>query len=142
VPVVGGLLWMLGHTELGSRMRATAENHDVAALMGVNPVWTTSGAFWIGSALAGFGGVLLGILFPFNPYSGSAFLIKGLAVALAGGIGNVKGAVIVGLGLGLTETYGSAYLLGPQWQDGYAFVLLIGILTLRPAGLFKATIEI
>jgi branched-chain amino acid transport system permease protein len=69
-------------------------------------------------------------------------LIKGLAVALAGGIGNVKGAVLVGLALGLTETYGSAYLIGPQWQDGYAFVLLIAILALRPTGLFRATIEI
>lgn len=142
IPVVAGLFWMLDRTDMGRRMRATAENHDVASLVGVNPTVTTSAAFWIGSALAGFAGVLLGILYPFNPYSGTSLLIKGLAVALAGGIGNVRGAVLVGLALGLTETYGSAYLIGPQWQDGYAFVLLIAILALRPTGLFRATVEI
>ena len=142
IPVVAGLFWMLDRTDMGRRMRATAENHDVASLVGVNPTVTTSAAFWIGSALAGFAGVLLGILYPFNPYSGTSLLIKGLAVALAGGIGNVRGAVLVGLAIGLTETYGSAYLIGPQWQDGYAFVLLIAILALRPTGLFRATVEI
>jgi branched-chain amino acid transport system permease protein len=142
VPLVAGLIWTLGHTDLGRRMRATAENREMAALMGVNAAWTTSAAFWIGSALAGLAGVLLGILFPFNPYAGNAFLIKGLAVALAGGIGNVTGAVVVGLALGLTETYGSAYLIGPEWHDGYAFVLLIAILAWRPQGLFRGTVEI
>jgi len=142
IPIVGGLIWMLRRTGLGSRMRATAENSEVAGLMGVNATWTTSTAFWIGSALAGVAGVLLGILFPFTPFSGNAFLIKGLAVALAGGIGNVTGAVIVGLTLGLAETYGSAYLIGPEWQDGYAFVLLIAILAWRPRGLFRGTVEI
>jgi branched-chain amino acid transport system permease protein len=142
IPIVGGLIWMLRRTGLGSRMRATAENSEVASLMGVNSAWTTSTAFWIGSALAGVAGVLLGILFPFTPFTGNAFLIKGLAVALAGGIGNVTGAVIVGLTLGLAETYGSAYLIGPEWQDGYAFVLLIAILAWRPRGLFRGTVEI
>jgi branched-chain amino acid transport system permease protein len=142
IPIVGGFIWALGHTDMGRRMRATAENRDAASLMGVDPTWTTSAAFWIGSALAGLAGVLLGILFPFSPYSGSAYLIKGLAVALAGGIGNVKGAVVVGLALGLVETYGSAYAIGPEWQDGYAFVLLIAILAWRPGGLFRGTVEI
>ncbi len=142
IPLVAGLFWTLRRTGLGRRMRATAENRDVAALMGVDPTWTTAAAFWIGSALAGLAGVLIGILFPFTPYSGSQFLIKGLAVALAGGIGNVTGAVVVGLALGLAETYGSAYGIGPEWQDGYAFVLLIGILAWRPEGLFRRTVEI
>lgn len=142
VPLVGGLVWTLGHTDLGRRMRATAENREAASLMGVNPLRTASLAFWIGSALAGLAGVLLGILFPFTPFSGNAFLIKGLAVALAGGIGNVAGAVVVGLTLGLVETYGSTYVVGPEWQDGYAFVLLIAILAWRPRGLFRGTVEI
>ena len=142
IPLVAGLLWMLHSTEIGRRMRATAENDEVASLMGVNATWTTSTAFWIGSALAGLAGVLLGILFPFTPFTGNAYLIKGLAVALAGGIGNVTGAVVMGLTLGLAETYGSAYLLGPEWQDGYAFVLLIAILAWKPNGLFRRTVEI
>jgi branched-chain amino acid transport system permease protein len=142
IPMVAGLLWALGHTDFGSRMRATAENREVASLMGVDPVWTTSAAFWIGSALAGLAGVLLGILFPFTAFSGNTFLIKGLAVALAGGIGNVIGAVVVGLGLGLAETYGTAYVIGPEWQNGYAFVILIAILAWRPAGLFRRAVEI
>jgi branched-chain amino acid transport system permease protein len=142
VPLVAGLLWGLGHTDFGRRMRATAENPEVASLVGVNPAWTTSAAFWAGSALAALAGVLLGILFPFTAFSGNAFLIKGLAVALAGGVGNITGAVVVGLALGLTEAYGSAYVIGPEWQDGYAFVLLIAILAWRPAGLFRRTVEI
>jgi branched-chain amino acid transport system permease protein len=142
IPLVAGLFWMLQRTDLGSRMRATAENPEVASLMGVNSAWITSAAFWVGTALAGAAGVLLGILFPFTPFSGNAFLIKGLAVALAGGIGNVTGAVVVGLTLGLAETYGSAYVVGPEWQDGYAFVLLIAILAWRPNGLFRSTVEI
>jgi branched-subunit amino acid ABC-type transport system permease component len=142
IPLVAGLLWMLHSTGIGRRMRATAENDEVASLMGVNATWTTSTAFWIGSALAGLAGVLVGILFPFTPFTGNAYLIKGLAVALAGGIGNVTGAVVMGLTLGLAETYGSAYLLGPEWQDGYAFVLLIAILAWKPNGLFRRTVEI
>jgi branched-subunit amino acid ABC-type transport system permease component len=142
IPLVAGLLWMLHSTGIGRRMRATAENDEVASLMGVNATWTTSTAFWIGSALAGLAGVLVGILFPFTPVTGNAYLIKGLAVALAGGIGNVTGAVVMGLTLGLAETYGSAYLLGPEWQDGYAFVLLIAILAWKPNGLFRRTVEI
>jgi branched-chain amino acid transport system permease protein len=142
VPMVVGLLWTLGRTDLGRRMRATAENREVASLVGVNAARTTAIAFWIGSALAGVAGVLLGILFPFTAFSGNAFLIKGLAVALAGGIGNVTGAVVIGLTLGLVETYGSAYTFGPEWQNGYAFVLLIAILAWRPNGLFRGTVEI
>jgi branched-subunit amino acid ABC-type transport system permease component len=142
IPLGAGLRWMLRSAESGRRMRATAENDEVASLMGVNATWTTSTAFWIGSALAGLAGVLVGILFPFTPFTGNAYLIKGLAVALAGGIGNVTGAVVMGLTLGLAETYGSAYLLGPEWQDGYAFVLLIAILAWKPNGLFRRTVEI
>jgi branched-chain amino acid transport system permease protein len=142
IPLVAGLVWTLGHTDVGRRVRATAENRETASLMGIDGTRTTSAAFWAGSALAGVAGVLLGLLFPFTPFAGNAYLIKGLAVALAGGIGNVTGAVVVGLALGLTEAYGSAYLVGPEWQDGYAFVLLIAILALRPRGLFRGTVEI
>jgi branched-chain amino acid transport system permease protein len=142
VPLVAGLVWTLGHTDAGRRVRATAENREVASLMGVDAGRTTSVAFWTGSALAGLAGVLIGLLFPFTPFAGNAFLIKGLAVALAGGIGNITGAVVVGLTLGLTESYGSAYLIGPEWQDGYAFALLIAILAWRPRGLFRGTVEI
>jgi branched-chain amino acid transport system permease protein len=142
VPLVVGLFLALARTDLGSRMRATAENREVASLVGIDATRTTAIAFWIGSALAGLAGVLLGILFPFTAFSGNAFLIKGLAVALAGGIGNVTGAVVVGLTLGLVETYGSAYTIGPEWQNGYAFVLLIAILAWRPGGLFRGTVEI
>jgi branched-subunit amino acid ABC-type transport system permease component len=142
VPIVAGLFLALARTDLGRRMRATAENPEMASLVGVDGNRTTSTAFFIGSALAGVAGVLLGILFPFTAFSGNTFLIKGLAVALAGGIGNVTGAVVIGLTLGLVETYGSAYTVGPEWQNGYAFVLLIAILAWRPRGLFRGTVEI
>jgi branched-subunit amino acid ABC-type transport system permease component len=142
VPLVIWLVWMLGHTDTGRRMRATAENPDMSSMVGIDATRAKASAFLIGSALAGLAGVLLGLLFPFTAFGGGAYLIKGLAVALAGGIGNVTGAVVVGLALGLAETYGSAYAIGPEWQDGYAFVLLIAILAWRPRGLFRGTVEI
>lgn len=147
--VVVALIWWLWKSSMGRTIRATAENRDVAALLGINPALTASSAFLVGSALAGLAGVLLGILFPFTPFSGGAFLIKGLAVALAGGMGNVLGAVVVGLTVGLVETYASSYgvplgftTLGSQFQDAYAFILLVVILAWRPQGLFRGTGEL
>jgi branched-subunit amino acid ABC-type transport system permease component len=144
IPTVIVLIWALGHTSLGRQMRATSENSSMASLTGINTMTVRSAAFMLGSALAGVAGVLLGILFPFTPFTGNGLLIKGLAVALAGGIGNVTGAIVVGVALGMVETYASGYginlgafTIGPEWRDGWAFLLLVGILAFRPQGLFR-----
>jgi len=146
VPVVAALYAILARTEAGHRMRACAENPTVSALLGINVQRTMRVAVAIGSGLAALAGVVIGTLFPFDPFGGGGFLIKGIAVALVGGLGSISGAVICGLALGLIETYAAAYginlgffTIGQQWQDGYAFVLMIAVLALRPQGIFRGT---
>jgi branched-chain amino acid transport system permease protein len=133
---VAALFVLLQRSDAGRSMRAVAENRDAAALVGVNVGASISMAFFLGAALAGLGGAFLGTLFPFTPYSGTEYVLKGLAVALIGGLGSIHGALIVGLALGVVETMGSAYGIGPEWRDGYAYIAMIGLLVWRPGGLF------
>jgi branched-subunit amino acid ABC-type transport system permease component len=149
VPVIAALYILLAKTDAGRRLRACAENPEISAVLGVDVQRTMRVAVALGSALAALAGVLIGSLFPFDAFGGGTFLIKGIAVALAGGLGSVSGSVVCGLGLGLIETYATAYgiplgfyTFGPQWQDGYAFILMIVVLAWRPRGLFRGTGEI
>lgn len=146
VPVILGLHLMLTRTDVGRRLRACAENRDVASLLGIDVPWTMRSAVALGTGLAGLAGVLIGALFEFDPFGGGIFLLKGLAATLVGGLGSVSGAVVAGVLLGMLETYATAYGVpvgfyhfGPEWQNGYAFVLMIVVLALRPSGLFRGT---
>lgn len=146
IPAVAVLYYVLARTKTGLRLRSCAENPDVSSLLGVNVGRTMRSAVALGAVLAALAGILIATLFPFSPFSGGSYLIKGIAVALAGGLGSISGAVISGLALGLIETYATAYgvplgfyTFGPEWQDGYAFVLIIAVLALRPRGLFRGT---
>lgn len=135
---VASLFVLLRRTDLGRSMRAVAENRDAASLVGVHVGRSISLSFFLGSAMAGLAGSLLFAIIPFTAFSGGSIVIKGLAVALVGGLGSVEGAVVVGLALGFVETIGTAYgVPGQQWRDGYAFLLMIAILVWRPAGLFR-----
>jgi branched-chain amino acid transport system permease protein len=139
------LYWILKKTDLGRSMRAVAENRTAAALMGINVGRAISAGFVLSAILAAVGGAVLGAIFPFNAYWGTGFLIKGLAVALVGGLGNIPGALIAGVVLGMAETLASAYgvptpwgyRFGAEWRDGFAFALMIAILLWRPEGLFS-----
>jgi branched-chain amino acid transport system permease protein len=133
---VAALYYVMRRTDTGRSMRAAAENPDAAALVGVNVGRTISSAFFVGAFLAGLAGAFLATLFPFNPYSGTPYIIKGLAVALIGGLGSIEGALIVGLTLGVAESLGSAYGIGSEWRDGYAFIAMAALLVWRPYGLF------
>jgi branched-chain amino acid transport system permease protein len=118
-------------------MRACAEDRDAAALMGI-PVGTViAGTFAIGGALAAISGGLLASLYPIHPYIGAIYLLKGFAVALVGGLGNIEGCVAAALLIGFTETFAAGYLAG-EWRDGYTFALMILVLLMRPTGLFAA----
>jgi branched-subunit amino acid ABC-type transport system permease component len=146
VPVMIALYVLLARSEAGRRLRACAENPEVSGLLGIDVGRTMRGAVLLGSAMAALAGVLIGTLFPFDAFGGSNYLIKGLAVALAGGLGSITGAVVVGLALGLIETYATVYGIsvgfyhfGSAWQNGYAFVLMILVLAWRPRGLFRGT---
>jgi branched-chain amino acid transport system permease protein len=130
------LFYILRRSDLGRSMRAASENRDAAALVGVDVSRAISASFFIGAALAGLAGVFLATLFPFDPYSGNDYIIKGLAVAIIAGLGSIGGALIVGLGLGILEALGSGYGVGSEWRDGYAFIAMAILLAWRPAGLF------
>lgn len=137
------LSWLVGYTNLGRAMRATAENPRVAALMGVKPDMVISATFIIGAILAAIAGIMYASNYGTAQHT-MGFLpgLKAFTAAVFGGIGNLAGAVIGGILLGLIEAIGSGYIgtltggvLGSNYADIFAFIVLIIILTLRPSGL-------
>ena len=133
----------MNHTNLGRAMRATAENPRVASLMGVKPDMVISATFIIGAILAAIAGMMYASNYGTAQHT-MGFLpgLKAFTAAVFGGIGNLAGAVVGGILLGLIEAIGSGYigtltggLLGSHYTDIFAFIVLIIILTLRPSGL-------
>jgi len=131
------LLWLfIERTKLGRAIRATAENHETAALLGVNVNRVVLITFIIGSGIAGVAGVLDGIKNSnISPFMGLGAAVKGLIVMLLGGLGNVPGAMVAGLMLGMIEILSAAYI-GTTERDFFSFLILILILLWRPTGLF------
>jgi branched-chain amino acid transport system permease protein len=130
-----GLAAFIRTTRMGKAMRATAEDRDTARLMGINVDMTIALTFIIGSALAGVGGVLAGLyLGQVNFFMGFIAGLKAFTAAVLGGIGNIAGAVLGAFLLGILETFGARYL-GGQWQNVFAFAILILVLVFRPTGL-------
>jgi branched-chain amino acid transport system permease protein len=137
------LMWLVHYTRLGRAMRATAENPRVAALMGVRPDTVISATFIIGALLAALAGVMYASNYGTVQHA-MGFLpgLKAFTAAVFGGIGNLGGAVLGGVLLGLIESIGAGYIgpltggvLGSQYSDIFAFIVLIFVLTLRPSGL-------
>jgi branched-chain amino acid transport system permease protein len=141
--ILAALMYLVNKTKLGRAMRATAENPRVAALMGVRPDFVISATFIIGAALAAVAGIMWAANYGTVQHS-MGFLpgLKAFTAAVLGGIGNLAGAVVGGILLGLVEAIGAGYLgqltggvLGSQYSDIFAFIALILVLTLRPSGL-------
>jgi branched-chain amino acid transport system permease protein len=138
-----GLMYLVNHTKLGRAMRATAENPRVAGLMGVRPDAVISATFIIGAALAALAGVMYAANYGSVQHTmGLLPGLKAFTAAVFGGIGNLAGAMVGGVLLGLIEALGAGYIgdltggvLGSHYQDIFAFIVLILILTLRPQGL-------
>ena len=138
-----GLTLLINRTRLGRAMRATAENPRVASLMGVNPNLVISAAFVIGAVLAAIAGVMWYANFSTaNFYMGFTPGLKAFTAAVLGGIGNLSGAMVGGVLLGIIEVLGAGYIgtvtggvFGSNYQDIFAFIVLILVLTLRPQGL-------
>ena len=137
------LMYLVHYTRLGRAMRATAENPRVAALMGVRPDTVISATFIIGAILAALAGVMYASNYG-TAHHAMGFLpgLKAFTAAVFGGIGNLGGAVLGGILLGLIESIGAGYIgpltgdvLGSQYTDIFAFIVLIFVLTLRPSGL-------
>jgi branched-chain amino acid transport system permease protein len=132
-----GTLWLLiNKTKIGRAIRAVAESHDTAALLGVNVNRVVLFVFLLASALAGAAGVLDGVKNSnVSPFMGLEVAVKALVCMLVGGLGNVIGAVVAGLILGVMEALSAAYF-GTSMRDFLTFALLIIILLYRPTGLF------
>ena len=143
VVILAALLWLVHRTKLGRAMRATAENPRVAALMGVKPDMVISATFIIGAALAAVAGIMWAANYGTVQHS-MGFLpgLKAFTAAVLGGIGNLPGAMLGGVLLGLIESLGAGYIgdltggfLGSHYQDVFAFFVLILVLVFRPSGL-------
>ncbi|HVW52703.1 MAG TPA: branched-chain amino acid ABC transporter permease [Trinickia sp.] len=141
--VMAGLLLLVHKTKLGRAMRAIAENPNVASLMGVNPNFVISATFMIGSALAALAGVMIASEYGnVHFYMGFIPGMKAFTAAVLGGIGNLGGAMVGGVVLGLIEQLGAGYIgnltggvFGSNYQDVFAFIVLIIVLVFRPSGL-------
>jgi branched-chain amino acid transport system permease protein len=130
-------------TKIGKAMRAVSENKDVAALMGINVDRVIVATFAVGAAVAGAGGVLYALMFhQVNFFMGFVPGIKAFTAAVLGGIGNVPGAMVGGITLGVFESVGPALFLDGlgitrpyQLQDAIAYIMLVLVLLFRPSGI-------
>ena len=138
-----GLVILVEKTKMGRAMRATSENPRVAGLMGVDANMVIVATFAIGAGLAAVAGVMWGATYASVQFA-MGFIpgLKAFSAAVLGGIGNIYGAMIGGILLGLIESLGAGYigdltggLLGSHYQDIFAFVVLIIVLTIRPSGI-------
>jgi len=146
--MMGGLLLLVHQTRLGCAMRAVAENPTAAILMGVNTNKVIAITFMLGSGLAAVAGLMISARYGIvHYYMGSILGLKAFTAAVLGGIGNMRGAMMGGLLLGLIESLGAGYIgdlsggfLGSHYQDVFAFFVLISVLIFRPSGLLGGRI--
>ena len=147
------MLWALhaivNRTKVGTAIRAVAEDQAAASLMGINVNRIISLTFLIGGAMGGAAGVLFGVQYGLiNPYSGFIPGLKAFTAAVLGGIGNIPGAMVGGIVLGLLEAFAASYLslltggaFGAEYKDIFAFSVLILILIFRPKGLLGEVVR-
>ncbi len=127
-----GLLW---RTRLGTAMRATFQDRETAALMGVSVERVHTITFALGAGLAAAAGALLGPVFLVYPSMGDLAALKAFSVVILGGLGNFLGAAVGGLLLGVAEELGAGYI-SSGYRDAVGFVIIVAMLLVRPAGLF------
>src|SRR5215210_328655 len=136
-----GLWYVIKRTRFGKIVRAGVDDRDMVAVLGINVQLVFAGAFLIGAMLAGFGGVLGGTMIALAPGEDTSFLLNSLIVVIIGGMGSLGGAAIGALALGLVDAYADVYLvIGDTDLTNYSilvtFALLVGVLAVRPLGLF------
>ena len=141
--VMAALLWFIKSSRIGRAMRATEQNPDIAGLMGVDTNRIIAFTFVLGSAVGALAGVMVVLYYGIGHYfMGFMLGLKAFTAAVLGGIGNVAGAVLGGLLLGIIESLASGYIgdltggmLGSNYRDVFAFLVLIFVLVLRPSGI-------
>jgi branched-chain amino acid transport system permease protein len=131
----------VGRTKMGRAMRASAQDKRTSALMGVNVNRVIAITFFIGSAMGALGGALYGSVYHFAaPQMGFSPGLKAFIAAVLGGIGNIPGAFLGGVLLGIIESFGAAYV-SSRYQSAFAFVVLILLLCFKPSGLLGSTVS-
>jgi branched-chain amino acid transport system permease protein len=133
--LIGVTYYVVNRTRLGKAMRATFQDRDTAALMGVRIGRINTVTFALGSALAAAAGALLGPVFVVNPTMGDLAASKAFAIVILGGLGNIKGATLGGFILAFVEEISAGYV-SSGYRDAMGFLLIIIILLVRPTGLF------
>ncbi|HEY2918953.1 MAG TPA: branched-chain amino acid ABC transporter permease [Candidatus Binatia bacterium] len=146
---LAGLYLFVNYTRVGTAIRAVAQDPDTASLMGVPVNRVITLTFFVGGCMGGLAGALFGIHYSLvNPYSGFIPGLKAFTAAVLGGIGNIPGAMLGGMLLGLLEAFAASYLslmtdgaFGAEYKDVVAFLVLILILIFRPRGLLGETVR-
>jgi branched-chain amino acid transport system permease protein len=149
VAMLLGLHLFVKRTKVGTAIRAVAENPDAASLMGIPVNRIIALTFFVGGAMGGAAGVLFGLHYSLvNPYSGFIPGMKAFTAAVLGGIGNMPGAVLGGIILGLVEAFAASYLsiltdgaFGAEYKDVFGFAILILLLIFRPKGLMGEVVR-
>jgi branched-chain amino acid transport system permease protein len=135
-----GVVLFLKKTFIGIAVRAAAEDMEAVTLLGINPHRVNSVAFAIGTGLAGIAGVELATIYPFDPFFGFIFVLKAMIALAIGGIGNVFGALLGGIILGLMESL-SSFFIGGGWSDAVSYGVFLFILMFKPEGLMVRSVK-
>jgi branched-chain amino acid transport system permease protein len=138
---VGALLWFLDHSRVGTAIRAVAQQPDSAELSGIDVKRMFAYAFAIGSAVTGFAAVLIAPIYDIHPLSGEIFGIMAFIVVVLGGLGNVGGAAVAGVVLGLGQILFATFV-SPQMAVAFIFLLFLIILFVRPTGIFGKALRV
>ena len=136
IAVAVGMVLLLRYTLFGKAVRAVGDAEEVSKIVGINTVTITSFVFFLGSAVAGLAGILVGFDVGIEPTMGFELLLKGVIASIVGGVGSLTGAVLGGFLLGFVENFGIWKISG-EWKDAIAFGLLILFLLFRPRGIMN-----
>ena len=131
-----GLYFVLRFTQFGRAMRAIAQNREAALMVGIRPRVVARNAVVLAAGLCGLAGAAIAPIQLVTPYMGQFVIFKAFALVIIGGLGNIPGAVIAAIGLGLIENWIGGFF-EIAWQEGAVFVIMIVVLFVRPDGLFK-----
>ena len=131
-----GLYVVLRHTQFGRAMRAIAQNREAALMIGIRPRTVARNAVVLAAGLCGLAGAAIAPIQLVTPYMGQFLIFKAFALVIIGGLGNIPGAVAAAIGLGLIESWIGGFFT-VAWQEAAVFIIMIGVLFVRPDGLFK-----
>jgi len=134
--VIAGIVAFLYKTQFGKTVRAISDDEEVARIIGINTNKIIGYVFFIGSAITGFTGILIGFDVGIEPTMGLSLLLKGVIASVVGGVGNIYGGVLGAFLLGFVENFGIWKISG-EWKDAISFALLITFLIFRPRGIMN-----